>query len=245
MRTPLMRSVRICNNGTWSRLAHQLGRARLDPLEIPDEERPFLLLAVFLGNPEEEAWVHRDPALATVGQLERRAAILADGHRLAEQAGGGGCPERHRDRWTDQLALMLDPPAARLDLARAGLAVDALLAARLEFEVLHGVGHVDRGTVDPRLFERRIKQPTRGPDERAPGDVLLVAGLLADEHDRSVERTFAEHRLRRMLVKVAALAFARILEQSLPRGAKIAAGFDATLGVERVLQPFLDDRAIR
>ena len=65
-----------------------------------------------------------------------------------------------------------------------------------------------------------------GPDERPSGEILLVARLLADEHDRRVERAFAEHRLGRILVEVAARAAARILEQRLPRCAQIAARLD-------------------
>ena len=73
-------------------------------------------------------------------------------------------------------------------------------------------------------------------DERPAGQVLLVAGLLADEHDRRVERAFAEHRLRRVLVEVAAGAAARFLHQRIPRRAQVAARLDAALGLERVLQ---------
>ena len=40
--------------------------------------------------------------------------------------------------------------------------------------------------------------------------------LLTDEHDRGVERAFAEHGLRRMLVKIAARAFSRVPEQRFP-----------------------------
>ena len=51
-----------------------------------------------------------------------------------------------------------------------------------------------------------------------------------------VERAFAEHRLGRMLVEVAAGAVARVLEQRLPRRAQVAARLDRALGFERVLQ---------
>ena len=95
---------------------------------------------------------------------------------------------------------MLDPPAARLDLARAGLVVDALLPLLDELEMLDRIGDVDRRARDAGFLQRGIELLARRADDRPPGDVFLVARLLADEHDRGVERPFAEHCLRRMLV---------------------------------------------
>ena len=82
--------------------------------------------------------------------------------------------------------------------------MDALLAAHDEFEMLDRVGDVGRAPVDPGLFERRVEQLTGGADERASGEILLVARLLADEEDAGVERAFAEHRLGGAFVEVAA-----------------------------------------
>ena len=81
------------------------------------------------------------------------------------------------------------------DLAGVGLFVDAALAAPLELEMLDRVGDVGALAVDSRLRERAIEQLPGRPDERTPGQILLIARLLADEHDLRVERPFAEHRL--------------------------------------------------
>ena len=112
-----------------------------------------------------------------------------------------------------------------------------------ELEVLDRVGDVDARAVDPGLLQRRVEQLAGRADERPSGEVFLVARLLADEHDRRVERPFAEHGLGRMLVEVAAGAFARVLEQRFPRRAQVAARLDAAFRLERVLEPFLDDAA--
>ena len=180
----------------------------------------------------------RHPAFAAVGESKRLAAHLGNGHDLPDQRARRGCPERDGDGRADQVALMLDPPAAGADLAGVGLVVDLALAALDKLEVLDGVGDVDLSAVNPGLFERCIEDRAGGTDERPPGDILLVARLLADEHDRGVERAFAEHRLGRIFVKVAADAFARVLEQRLPRSPQIPAGLDLPLGLERFLQPF-------
>jgi len=182
--------------------------------------------------------VDRDPAFAAVGKDERLAPNLADRHDLADQRARRGRAERYRHRRLDQCALMLDPPAAGGDLAGVRPVVDAPLAARQEFEMLDGVGDVDGRAVDPGLLERFVEDRARGPDERPPGKILLVARLFADEQDRRVERAFAEHRLGRIFVEIATGAVARFLQKRFPRGAKVAARLDPALRFERFLQTF-------
>src|SRR5690606_47525 len=80
------------------------------------------------------------------------------------------------------------------------------LAAALELEVLDRVGHVQPLAVDAELRERAVEQAARGADERAPGEVLGVARLLADHEDAGPRRTLAEDGLRRGLPQRAALA---------------------------------------
>src|SRR5438270_9885931 len=132
---------------------------------------------------------------------------------------------------------MLDPPPAGLDFSCIGLVVNAPLAARDEFEMLDGIGDVNGRPVDARLLERGVEQCPRGTDERPPGKVLLIARLLADEHDRGVERPLTEDGLGTELVQVAPRAIARILEQRFPGGADLSAGLDPPLGFERMFQP--------
>src|SRR6476620_2818934 len=153
-----------------------------------------------------------DPAFTAVGKLERLTADLRDCNDPADQGPGSSGAERDRHRRTDQLALLLDPPAARSDLAGVGLVVDPSLPARNEFEMLNGIGDVNARAIDSSLFERGIEHFARGPDERATRQIFLVARLLTNEHDRCVERTLAEHRLRGVLVALAARAFARVLQ---------------------------------
>src|SRR5262249_30621044 len=96
--------------------------------------------------------------------------------------------------------------AARANLGSVGLLVDAPLAARLPLEVLDGIGHVDLPSIDARLGERGVEKAARRPDERPAGNVLGVAGLLADHHDARRSMAFAEDRLRSPLPERAALA---------------------------------------
>src|SRR4029453_6820906 len=51
-----------------------------------------------------------------------------------------------------------------------------------------------------------VEETARWSDERTTGAILVVAGLLPDEHDRRPVVTLAEHGLRRTLPEVARLA---------------------------------------
>jgi hypothetical protein len=84
--------------------------------------------------------------------------------------------------------------------------VDAALALRPELEVLDGVRDVRRRPVDAGRLERLVEQPAGRPDERPARPVLLVAGLLADEHDPASAGPAPGHRLRRRLPQRAAAA---------------------------------------
>ena len=99
------------------------------------------------------------------------------------------------------------------DLRPVRLLVDASLALALPLEVLDDVRHVCEGAVDAGFLHRLVEEAARGPDERLAGPVLLVAGLLADEHDVGLRRAFAEDRLRPGFPERAGLAAGRCLAE--------------------------------
>ena len=145
----------------------------------------------------------------------------------------------------DQHALLLDPPAAGVDLRPARLGMDAALAARLELEVLDGVGDVSRLAIDAGVAEGAVEQLAGGTDERAAGKILLIAGLLADEHQRRIERPLAEHGLCRRAVERTARARLGFGEQRLPGRAGVAAGLKAALRLDRRSQALLGREQVR
>src|SRR5438045_3579111 len=75
--------------------------------------------------------------------------------------------------------------------------------------MLHDVGDVHDSAIDPRLLERAIEQLAGGADERMTGEILLVARLLADQHDARAFRPFAEHGLRGVFPQIAVAATLR------------------------------------
>ena len=68
------------------------------------------------------------------------------------------------------------------------------------------VRHVHARPIDARCFESLVEDPTGGSDEGVPLDVLAIARLLADEHQRGSTRAFPEDCLRRVFPEVAAPA---------------------------------------
>src|SRR3546814_16243823 len=94
--------------------------------------------------------------------------------------------------------------------------MEAPLAALRELEMLDRVGDVDLAAFDSGLVERAIEHPPRRADEGATGQILLIARLLADQHDRGADGAFAEHRLRRVLLERATRAALRLVAKRCP-----------------------------
>ena len=164
-----------------------------------------------------------DPADAAAGQIDRRAPGLGDGDDAAEQRAGGGGAEGDRDRGLDQQPFLFDPEAAGVDFGGAGLGMDAAGAALFIFEMLDRVGDIGAGAIDAGGGERAIEQLPGGADERAAGQILLIAGLFADEHQPRIGRPLAEHGLRGGGMERAARAAHGFLAQCFPPDPGIAA----------------------
>src|SRR5213080_4654943 len=91
--------------------------------------------------------------------------------------------------------------------------MDTALAAGLPLEVLHRVRQVRGRAIELGLSESFVQQPPGRAHERLPCLVLLVAGLLSDEHYRSGLRALPEDGLGAELPEGAALAEGRRLAE--------------------------------
>ena len=161
----------------------------------------------------------------------REVATRADAPRsamsrnaAAEQRLRRGRPEQHENLGTHDVELGEQPRPACLDLLGVGLLVDATLAALLEAEVLDGVRDVRLRAVDAGRLERPVEFATGRADERPPLAILAVAGHLADEDERRVLGSLAEHGLRGGLPQVAAAAAAGGLAQRIESERSARAG---------------------
>src|SRR6266545_3396366 len=79
--------------------------------------------------------------------------------------------------------------------------------------MLHGIGDVGLVTRDAGIGERLVEKRAGRTDKWLALKIFLVAGLLADEHRPRALRSFAEYRLRRVLIQVAAATFLRRLTE--------------------------------
>src|SRR5688572_5971009 len=145
-------------------------------------------------------------------RLHRLSALLRHLERLPEQRLRRRGAKADDDARLDQRDLELEPGVAGRDLADVRLLVNPTLTAlgALPLEVLHRIGDIDGAAIDAGLDEGVVEELARRPDERLARSVLLVAWLLADEHDVGCARAFAEDGLGADLPEMtAAAAFRR------------------------------------
>ena len=161
-----------------------------------------------------------------------RPRVLPIRRDLAEHALRGGGAHRHDELGLDCRNFPLIPLPAGLDLRRCRFLVQADLSARHKFEMLHRVGDVDLVAIDAGFGQRTVEHLAGRADEGMAGEVFLVAGLLADQHDGGVLRAFAEHGLRRVLVERAGAAMRGLLAERF----EIVGG---SLACHRSLRPLL------
>jgi hypothetical protein len=148
---------------------------------------------------KERGRVNRDQHPKAASEIERRAAVALDGDRASDHALRRGRSESDDELRPYRLDFAGEPPFANLDLAGVRALVQPALAARLKFEMLDRVGHVDSPPIDAGILERLIQELARRADERTAGKILPVPRLLADQHDLPVRRPLPEHGLSRIL----------------------------------------------
>jgi hypothetical protein len=142
--------------------------------------------------------------------VQQLAPGLRHAERRPEQGLGGGRAEQHQQTGPHGGQLGVEPRPAGGDLGAVRLLVDAHLAPGPELEVLDGVGHVDLAAVDAGGLEGPVEELPGGAHEGLPGPVLLVAGLLAHQHQPGAGRPRTEHGLAGTLVEMAAGAARRL-----------------------------------
>src|SRR5690349_5992840 len=151
-----------------------------------------------------------DGLTALLGHLE-----LGPQQRLRRRSA-----QRHDHPRPQQTDLLFQPRVTRPDLARRWLLVQPP-AGELhphELEVLDGVGDVYPRAIDAGRLQSLVQQAPRRPHERMSLPILLVARLLAHQHDLGPFRSFAEDGLGGMLPEIAAATPRRRLAQSLECG---------------------------
>ncbi len=131
------------------------------------------------------------------------SVVVCDPEGLADERLGGSRTETDDDLRSDQLDFRVEPRHARLNLGSIRFGVNAALAPRLPFEVLHHVRHVHFRADYARIFQTLIQDATCRAHERLTCQVFVVARLFADEHNSNVTGSFTEDGLSSSLIQVA------------------------------------------
>src|SRR5262249_13547092 len=158
--------------------------------QVADEAPIFLLLVLAFDDAQQIRWMNRygDPHAVF---LKDAPANGCDRHGAVEQAARGGGSERDDELRFDQRALEIVPPSAALDLIGIRPLVQPAFSALLELEMLHRIGDEYLRAIEPRIHECAVEHATGRSDEWLAGEVLVVARLLADEHQWRRGRSFA------------------------------------------------------
>src|SRR5437016_2966647 len=103
---------------------------------------------------------------------------------MAQQRACGGSAQGDHELGRNQAQLLVEPPVAGLDLARAWLDVQPPLATQLELEMLDGIADINGVAFDAGVQKSAFQYGSGGTDERMTLQIFRVPGGFADEHDR-------------------------------------------------------------
>ena len=112
-----------------------------------------------------------------------------------------GATEEDEETRLNAAKLGEKPRLAGGHFTRSRFLMQTPFAAGDVLEVLHRIGDIDGAAIDARVIERAVEKLSRRADERMALNVFAIAGLLADDHDGRMRRTFAENRLGGVFVK--------------------------------------------
>src|SRR5260370_30215174 len=155
----------------------------------------------------QDGWIVTKAAVpsARCKVCPRSLLIVTDG--ASEQAARRRRAERDDRHRLHQRTLDVEPDLAALNFVSVGPLVQPTLAPHLMLEMLHRVSDENLRTWNSCLRQRPVENAPGRADERLAGNIFLVAGLLADEHDVGGPAPLAPHRLRGVLVERTARAF--------------------------------------
>jgi hypothetical protein len=150
--------------------------------------------------------VNGDKYAAVALPLQDFAANLGDRDGPSQHPAGGCGAERYDQIGVDDRTLLVEPPAAALDLVNVGALVETTLSALLELEVFDSVGDEDFDAINPRICDRAIKHTPSRPDKGTTLQIFIIPRLFPHEHDPGIVGTFSGDHLGRVLIERAARA---------------------------------------
>jgi len=181
------------------------GRRPPDLLQVLDE--PLILqMTLLVGSAQNCGRVNSRSRSRSPRMFHKQPALFGQTIVGSENRLRGSRAETDNDFGLDCGKFRFKPRPARLDFGSARFLVNPALAALFELKMFDGVGYINDRPVNTSLLQRAIEQTAGRTNEGTSHSIFLVARLLADKHDRSRWRTFAEHRLCSVLIEVASTA---------------------------------------
>ena len=140
---------------------------------------------------QHEGWVEGDENVLLGKSLGSKHSAGECSHGLVAERGEemahGGVAEKHQHPSLRELELAVEKRQTRFDLFPAR---HTILRGTALDDVCYE--HILAG-IDSRLFDHRVEQTARAPDERPPLAVLLGARTLADDDDPRFRRSAVDH----------------------------------------------------
>jgi hypothetical protein len=149
-----------------------------------------------------------DQHAATAFQCENFAANLGNAYGSPQHSACRRSAKRYDKFGSYQRSLLIEPPAATIDLVGVRALVKTTLATFLEFEVLDCIGNKQLDAIKTGVSDRAVEDAASRPNERPTAQILVVARLFPDEHDASVARPLSRNNLSGILIKRAARTIA-------------------------------------
>jgi hypothetical protein len=142
-----------------------------------------------------------DQHAATAFLCEDLSSNLGNAYRSPQHPACRRSAKRYDEFGSYQRSLLIEPPAATIDLVGVRALVQTTLATVLEFEVLDRIGNEELDAVKTGVSDRAVEDAASRANERPTAQILVIAGLFPDEHDASVARALSGNNLCGMLIK--------------------------------------------
>jgi hypothetical protein len=175
--------------------------------EVPHKPVPSLRLLGLSGvalDAEQVGWMDGDKHVDAARRGKDFTANLGKGDGSAQHATRRGDAKGYDEIGPYEGSLLIEPPPATINLVGVRALVQPAFATHLEFEVLDRVGDEDPDLVKAGLSDRAVEDAASRSNKGATAQIFVIAGLLPDEHDASIERSLSGNDLSGMLIERAA-----------------------------------------
>ena len=153
-------------------------------LQVVDEGAHLFLSGIIIGRAQNGRWMHGGSNVGSERQTYQLAPLAIDAKVLTKKGLGRGCAEANQNLRLHKAKFSFDPRMTGVDFRITRLFVNTALAAlgRLPFEMFDNIRYIDLIAIDSRFLQSAIQQLAGRAHEWTAGEILLISGLLANQH---------------------------------------------------------------